>query len=84
MIPLQREPPGPQVIRVPGWRPVAVTLALLGLAVTTVSIALALIPADDEPRKLLAVTKVAGLTVLLVAGGSVGYVLGARRKHDQR
>ena len=83
MIRLQREPAGPEVIRVPGGRPVAITLALLGLAVTTVSIALALIPSDDEPRKLLAVTKVAGLTVLLVAGGAVVYVLGARRKHDQ-
>ena len=84
MIRLQREPAGPEVIRVPGGRPVAITLALLGLAVTTVSIALALIPADDEPRKLLAVTKVAGLTVLLVAGGAVVYLLGARRKYDQR
>ena len=84
MIRLQWEPAGPEVIRVPGGRPVAITLALLGLAVTTVSIALALIPADDEPRKLLAVTKVAGLTVLLVAGGAVVYLLGVRRKHDQR
>lgn len=80
MIRLQREPAGPGVIRVPGGRPVAVALATLGLAVTTVSIALALIPAEDEPNKLLAVTKVAGLTILLVAGGALVYVLGARRR----
>ena len=32
---------------------------------------LALIPAEDEPNKVLAVTKVAGLTVLLLLGGAV-------------
>ena len=80
MIRLQREPAGPDVIRVPGGRPVAVALASLGLAVTTVSIILALIPAPDEPNKLLAVTKVAGLTILLVAGGSLVYFLGRERR----
>ena len=81
MIRLQREPVGPDVIRVPGGRPVAVALAALGFAVTTVSIGLALIPAEDEPNKVLAVTKVAGLTILLVAGGALVYFLGRRREH---
>ncbi len=80
MIRLQREPAGPEVIRVPGGRPVAIALATLGFAVTTVSIALALIPAEDEPNKVLAVTKVAGLTILLVAGGALVYFLGSRRR----
>lgn len=80
MIRLQREPAGPEVIRVPGGRPVAVALATLGFAVTTVSIALALIPAEDEPDKLLAVSKVAGLTIFLVAAGSLVYFLGTRRR----
>jgi glutamate:GABA antiporter len=84
MIRLQREPAGPEVIRVPGGRPVAVALAALGFTVTTISIVLALIPADDEPDKLLAVTKVAGLTILLVAGGAVVYFLGARTAHERR
>jgi glutamate:GABA antiporter len=84
MIRLQREPAGPEVIRVPGGRPVAVALATLGLSVTTISIALALIPAEDEPDKLLAVAKVAGLTILLVAGGALVYFLGRRRGHDRR
>jgi glutamate:GABA antiporter len=81
MICLQREPAGPEVIRVPGGRPVAVALATLGFTVTTLSVALALIPAEDEPDKLLAVTKVAGLTILLVAGGALVYFLGRRREH---
>ena len=81
MIRLQREPVGPDVIRVPGGRPVAVALAALGFAVTTVSIGLALIPAEDEPNKVLAVSKVAGLTILLVAGGALVYFLGRRREH---
>ncbi len=84
MIRLQKEPAGPEVIRVAGGRPVAVALATLGFTVATVSIALALIPAEDEPDKLLAVTKVAGLTLLLVAGGALVYFLGIRRGHDRR
>lgn len=84
MIRLQREPAGPEVIRVPGGRPVAVSLAALGLTVTTISIALALIPAADEADKLLAVIKVAGLTILLVAGGALVYFMGTRRGHGRR
>jgi amino acid transporter len=84
MIRLQREPAGPEVIRVPGGRRVAVPLAGLGFTVTLVSIALALIPAHDEPDKLLAVGKVAGLTILLVAGGAMVYFLGTRRTDERR
>jgi glutamate:GABA antiporter len=81
MIRLQREPVGPDVIRVPGGRPVAVGLAAVGFVVTAISIGLALIPAEDEPNKVLTVTKVAGLTILLVAGGALVYFLGKRREH---
>jgi glutamate:GABA antiporter len=80
MIRLQAEPAGPEVIRVPGGRPVATGFATLGLITTSVSIVLALIPAADEPDKILAVTKVAGLTLVLVAGGVLVYVRGKRRK----
>lgn len=48
MIRLQREPAGPEVIRVPGGSRVAIPLALIGLYTTTLSIGLALIPA---PRR---------------------------------
>jgi amino acid transporter len=80
MIRLQREPAGPDVIRVPGGSPVAISLAAVGLATTSMSIILALVPAPDEPNKVLAVTKVAGLTLLLLAAGALVYRQGKRRK----
>jgi amino acid transporter len=80
MIRLQREPAPPEVIRVPGGRGAAVTLAGVGFVTTSISIVLALIPAADEPNKLLAVTKVAGLTLLLLGGGALVYYLGQRRR----
>jgi amino acid transporter len=80
MIRLQREPAGPEVIRVPGGRPVAIGLAALGVTTTVISIALALIPAEGEPRKVLAVTKVAVLTILLVAAGALVYWRGRWRR----
>jgi hypothetical protein len=55
-------------------------LAGTGFATTVVSIGLALIPAEDDPNKVLAVTKVAGLTILLVAAGALVYYLGKRRQ----
>jgi amino acid transporter len=81
MIRLQREPAGPGVIRVPGGRPVATSLASLGFVVTSGAIVLALIPSEDEPNKLLAVIKVAGLTLTLVAIGALLYIYGARRRN---
>ena len=80
LIRLQQEPAAPGVIRVPGGRAVAFALAGTGFATTVVSIGLALIPAADEPNKVLAVTKVAGLTILLVAAGALVYYLGKRRQ----
>ena len=80
MIKLQNEPAGPEVIRVPGGRPVATLLAGIGFCVTAATICLALIPADDEPNKVLAVTKVAGLTGMLLLGGAAVYVTGTRRR----
>jgi hypothetical protein len=66
-------------MRVPGGRPVATLLGALGFAVTAAAIVLALIPAEDEPNKALAVTKVAGLTALLFLGGTGVYLSGRRR-----
>ena len=81
MIVLQREPAGPDVIRVPGGKLVAIVLAAVGFVVTAVSIVLSCIPADDEPDKTFFVVKVVGLSLLLVAIGTVVYVLGRRRGH---
>jgi glutamate:GABA antiporter len=76
MFRLQGEPAGPEVIRVPGGRPVALVLSALGFATTAVSIGLALIPGEDEPNKTLAVIKVAGMTLVLLALGTLVYVVG--------
>jgi amino acid transporter len=79
-IKLQGEPAGPEVMRAPGGRPVAILLASVGFCVTAASIVLALVPVEDEPDKVLAVTKVAGLTALLVLGGAAVYLRGQRRR----
>src|SRR5437763_12679520 len=44
VIRLQREPAGPAVMRIPGGRPIAILLAILGLATTARSSILAFIP----------------------------------------
>jgi glutamate:GABA antiporter len=80
MIKLQSEPAGPGVMRVPGGRPVATLAGGVGFLVTAATICLALVPADDEPNKALAVTKVAGLTLLLLLGGAAVYFTGKRRR----
>jgi amino acid transporter len=79
MIRLQREPIGPDVIRVPGGRGVAIAVAAIGFATTAVAIVLACVPAADEPNKVLAVAKIVGLSAALVAVGSIVYVMGKRR-----
>jgi amino acid transporter len=79
MIVLQREPAGPDVIRVPGGKPVAIALASLGFFVTAVSIVLACVPEDKEPNKTLAVVKVVGLSLVLVGIGVAVYLSGRRR-----
>jgi amino acid transporter len=84
MIVLQREPTGPEVMRVPGGKPVAIALAAVGFAVTALSIVLAAIPPDDEPNKMLAVGKVVGASLLLVGVGAVVYLLGRRRARERR
>jgi len=81
MIKLQREPAGPDVIRVPGGAGVARAVAALGFLTTAVSIVLACVPADDEPRKMLAVVKVVGSSLALVLIG-VGVYAAGRRSLD--
>jgi hypothetical protein len=56
-------------------------LAALGFCTTAGSIGLAMVPAEDEPDKLLAVTKVVGLTRVLVLVGAGVYLAGRRRAH---
>ena len=85
MIRLQKEAAGPEAIRVPGGKPVAIALASLGFATTAVSIMLSVIPPENEPNKGLAVVKVVGLCTLLVAIGTAIFWRGnSRRKAEIR
>jgi len=69
MIRLQSRPAGPEVRRVPGGKPVAIMLGLVGLASTAMTILLSAVPADDEPNKPLALIKVVGGLILMVGTG---------------
>ena len=79
MIKLQREPAGPDVIRVPGGRTMAKLVATVGFLTTTLTIVLSLIPQPDEPNKPLAVFKVVGGCGALLMIGVAIYVAGKRR-----
>ena len=63
----------------PGGPRVAVALAVLGFTTTAVSIVLACVPGADEPNKALAVKKIVGSSLVLVAIGVVVYWSGRRR-----
>ena len=79
MFRLQRMPAGADVIRVPGGRPVAIMLSMVGSATATLAIVLSLLPPPDEPNKALAVMKILGSTLALLAVGVAIYVLGKKR-----
>ncbi|MBV8629720.1 MAG: APC family permease [Silvibacterium sp.] len=79
MIRLQSRPATADTIRVPGGRPVAITLASIGLLSTTLTIVLSVIPSADEPNKPLAIAKVLISTAVLIGIG-VAIFLRAERK----
>ncbi|MGA8527834.1 MAG: APC family permease [Candidatus Sulfotelmatobacter sp.] len=79
MIKLQRDPAGPDVIRVPGGSTVAKLVALLGFITTGVTIVLSVIPQPDEPNKPLALLKIVGGTAVLILLGVWVYAAGKRR-----
>jgi amino acid transporter len=79
MIKLQGEPAGPEVLRVPGGKPVAMLIAIVGFITTSLTILLSLAPQPDEPNKPLAVLKVVGLSAVLVLLGAWIYFAGKRR-----
>ena len=82
VIRLQREPAGPDVMRIPGGRPIAILLAILGLLTTITSSVLACIPPAEEPNKFFAVVKLLGSSALMVAVGAVVYWVGKSRKKN--
>jgi glutamate:GABA antiporter len=79
MIRLQWEPAGPNVRRVPGKKPVAIALGVVGFAATGTTIVLSLFPGADQPDKLMAVVKVAGATLMQLGLGVAIFVAERRR-----
>ena len=69
-IKLSSEPPRVDETRIPGGRTVIVVAAVLGFAMTLVSIVLAFVPSPDEANPTLEVLKVAGITAVLLLGGA--------------
>jgi amino acid transporter len=69
MLKLHSQPAGPEVIRVPGGKPVARLVAIVGLLTTIATIAISVLPPPDEPNKPLAVLKIVGLSGLMVLMG---------------
>jgi hypothetical protein len=59
---------------------VAIAVALVGFTTTAISICLAVLPSADETNKPLAVLKIVGLTLGLLAIGIALYLLGRRRQ----
>jgi hypothetical protein len=66
-------------VRVPGGKPVAIVMGVLGFLTTAVSMVLAALPPADTQNTWLAVGKVIGGTVLLLAVGSLLYARGRKR-----
>ncbi len=79
LIKLQREPAGPEIVRVPGGKPVAIAISILGFAGTCAAIVASVVPDADEPHKVLAVAKLIVLTIAVIGGGVVLYAIGKRR-----
>jgi glutamate:GABA antiporter len=72
------------VMRVPGGKPVAIVLALLGLTSTVATIVLSTIPASDDPRPALAVVKVIGSTVAMLGLGVVLFLIACYKQRKLR
>jgi amino acid transporter len=77
---LSKAPMPEGAVRLPGGRPVAVALAVLGFVTTLAGLLLAFVPPDDEKNKTLAVVKIAGLTLLLVVLALATYRASARKR----
>jgi len=79
MFRLQCEAAGPQVIRVPGGKSVARLLAIAGFLTSLLAVALSFFPAPGDSNPTLAVVKIVGGTVVLIAIGTLLYWLGKKR-----
>ena len=76
----QSQPAGPEVMRVPGKRPVAIAVAVVGFVTTAGAIVLSVFPAEEEAHKAMAVAKVLVLTAVLVGAGAITFAIGSQKK----
>jgi amino acid transporter len=79
LIKLQREPAGPEVVRVPGGKRVATVLGVVGFLGTCATIVCSVVPDPSEPKKTLVVTKIVLLSLAVLAAGAMLYAVGRRR-----
>ena len=84
MIRLQRESVSPDVIRVPGGRPVATVVASIGFATAAFATVLSLVPPAEEPHKLLYLAKILSSTAVLLAIGLLIFYYGRSRNRIAR
>jgi amino acid transporter len=84
LIRVQRQPAGADVIRVPGGKPAAMLVAVVGFCTTTFAIVLSLIPAPEEPHKVLVVLKVLGAASVLIGLGLVVFWFGKSKRQRRR
>jgi glutamate:GABA antiporter len=84
LIKLQREPAGPEVIRVPGGKPVAVIVGAVGIVTSVLTIIFSAFPPAEETHKGLALLKELGLVGILLAIGVAIFVFGKRAAYRTR
>jgi amino acid transporter len=75
---IQQEGRPAHAIRLPGGRTATAFMACLGLLSTLTAIVLSCFPAEDEPRKALAVLKILGMSAALFGSGVIVYGVGRR------
>ncbi len=78
LIKLQDEPAGPEVIRVPGGKPVAILVGVVGTITSVLTIIFSSIPPAEETHKALAVGKEALLVCVMLAVGAAIFFFGKR------
>jgi glutamate:GABA antiporter len=80
LVRVQGEPTGADVILVPGGKPAAISIAIVGFCTTMFAILLSLIPSPEEPHKILVTVKVLGAASVLLGLGMVVYWVGKSRR----
>ena len=77
---LQSRPAVRNGFRIPGGRFIASVLAVIGFTSTGLTIILSVIPPEEEPHKVLAISKVLLLTLALIGAGIAVFVTAKRKQ----